>query len=129
MQSLLPDDVPLDVTLFALGALKLSDIISQVASFYRMPVSAITDRSARGRGETGISFARHMVFYLARTMTRLSHQQIGIGAGGFDLSTVNYGHDRLAKLRERREIVRDDIDILRLRVIDAALKRCELSCH
>lgn len=123
LQSLLPDDVSPDLV-FAISPPTLAEILAQVSSFYAVPAPLIM-RHCRHRD---ICFARHVACYLARTMTRLSHQQIGNRLGGFDIATVYYGHIRLMQLREQNEIVRDDLDILHRRVVDVVLARCA-TCH
>jgi chromosomal replication initiation ATPase DnaA len=125
LQSLLPGDVSPEL-IFAVQPLRLADILDQVSAFYAIPIAQITDRHIRGEG---ISLARHVACYLARTMTRFSHWQIATHLGGFDMTISTHGFKRLSRLRTENEIIRDDLDVLRLRLINAALLRCEASCH
>jgi len=126
LQSLLPDDLSPDLV-FAISPPTLAEILAQVSAFYAVPTPLIIKHYRHCR-HRDISFARHVVCYLARTMTRLSHQQIGTRLGGFDIATVYYGHIRLTQLRAHNEIVRDDLDILHRRVMDVVLTRCA-TCH
>jgi chromosomal replication initiation ATPase DnaA len=123
LQSLLPDDVSPDLV-FAISPPTLTEILAQVSAFYAVPTSLIIKHCRA----PDICFARHVTCYLARTMTRLSHQQIGNRLGGFDITLSHYGHARVMQLREQDEIVRDDLDILHRRVMDAVLTRCA-TCH
>lgn len=113
-----PDDAPPDLIL---ATPTVGEIILTVADFYGV---SIDDIRATGQ-RPPIAFARHVICYFARTMTRASNGQIAQRLGGFNNTLPFYGLDRIRRLREQTEIIRDDLDILRMRIVDRAMRRSE----
>lgn len=126
LRSLLPDDVSPDLV-FAITPPTITEILYAVADYYGIKVHIIRDRAIRGHS---ICWARHVVCYFARSMTRCSHKQIATRLGGWDLTISHYGRERVIRTSKINELARDDLDILRLRITDTVLNRCEgVTCH
>lgn len=96
---------------------KLSEIIEVVCDYYGLTETQIT-------GPTKF-FARPrmVVYFLARKLTNLSMPQIGRHLGDRDHSTVQKGAQRIAKLLKVDEVLRDDIDLLELKITEKVLNR------
>lgn len=96
---------------------KMSEIIEVVCDYYGLTAAQITSpRKSDAR-------PRMIVYFLARKLTTLSMPQIGRQLGDRDHSTVQKGAQRIAKLSKVDEILRDDIDLLELKVAEKVLNR------
>ncbi|MFN2189000.1 MAG: chromosomal replication initiator protein DnaA [Candidatus Promineifilaceae bacterium] len=80
-------------------------VINTVANYYRITVDSLRSNS---RSRT-IAFPRQMAMYLVRTETELSYPQIGERLGKRDHTTVLYGYEKIAELRETDANIRRDI--------------------
>lgn len=96
------------------------DILLSVAEFYGIKPEVIRNRGVRG---IGISWARHVTAYLARQLTDKSHKQIMTAMGGFDHTISRHAEIKIAACMAENEIVRDDIDVLRIKIMDRLMKR------
>ena len=91
----------------------VSDILKEIQSFYRVRAKELISSSKVRR----LVLARHVGMFLARELTRLSLEEIGMHFGGRDHTTVLYGLDRVAKLIRENSEVSADIDVLRNRLL------------
>ena len=89
-------------------------IQAAVSNFYNISRREI--RSGRRAPES--VHARHMAFYLCKTMTEMSLPQIGIALGGRDHTTVLHGFRRIASLMETDARTKDEVDLLTMRITD-----------
>jgi chromosomal replication initiation ATPase DnaA len=90
----------------------LREIIEAVADFYR--IEAVEIRSP-SRAHT-VTIPRMIVYYLARRLTRMSLQDIANRLGRRDHGTIINGVERITRKLHRDDLLRDDIDILRMRI-------------
>lgn len=102
---------------------KLSEIIEVVCDYYGLTKTQVTGPNK--------SFAhrRMVIYFLARKLTRLSMPQIGRHLGDRDHSTIQKGAQRIAKLSKADEVLRDDLDVLELRIAEKVLNREVLNGH
>lgn len=96
------------------------DILLTVCEFYGIDPAMVRNRGMRG---IGISWARHVTAYLARQLTDKSHRQIMMAMGGFDHTISRHSEIKIATHCAENEIVRDDIDVLRIKIMDRLMKR------
>jgi chromosomal replication initiator protein len=85
--------------------LTVKEVISAVASFYRLDVETLINP---GRSKE-VAFARHMAMYLAREETGASLPQIGEALGGRDHTTVMYGWEKIAQQIEQNDRTRREM--------------------
>lgn len=102
---------------------KLSEIIEVVCDYYGLTKNQVTGPHK--------SFAnrRLVVYFLARKLTRLTLPQIGRHLGDRDHSTILKGALRVAKLSKVDEVLRDDLDVLELRIAEKVLNRESLGVN
>ena len=87
-------------------------IIEEVAEFYEVhPLAIVGQRRTRGAIRP-----RHIAMYLAREMTTRSFPQIAVIFGDRDHTTIHHGHRNICHAREADDRLRDEIDVLRLRI-------------
>lgn len=81
--------------------IKPTDIISQVAKYFRLTFDNIVGKSRTKQ----VSQARQVAMYLAREMTSMSLKDIGDVFGGRDHSTVLHACNRISdEMQEKQEI-------------------------
>jgi chromosomal replication initiation ATPase DnaA len=95
------------------------EIKQVVCEFYDIEPHEITGGDRR----PFITFARHVFCYFARHYTRNSLRQIGMRVGYVDHSTTYYGIRRIEGYAVTRQLVRDDLDLIRLRICEKLLLR------
>lgn len=83
-----------------------------VADFYRLP--AATMQSPKRSG--AFVYARQVAMYLVRNFTTLSTTEIGRRFGGRDHTTVMHGLRRIERLLAMDERLRDEIQLLTMRI-------------
>ena len=121
---LLPDCPSIDLVLIACPP-DTADIIRLSAEYYG--VDRDTMRNSRKR-KGKYSRARQVACYLSRSLCK-PHEAIA-RAFGFDHSSVYAASKRIEALLPQDEHLRDDIDILRLRMHDLAWSRIRvMTCH
>ena len=126
LSSLLPDDLSPEFVL-EISPPKIPDILHAVADYYGIAPETLCNMKLRS---DLLCWARHVMYYLARTMTRRTLMQISMASSHCDFTVVSYGAARVAREIQINEIARDDIDILRLRVAYRVMDRCEgKTCH
>jgi chromosomal replication initiation ATPase DnaA len=97
----------------------MREIIGAVAEFYDLSPELI--KSSRRANE--VTWARHVICYLARVMTRLSLQSIASRVGRQDHSTIFSAVNRIRRKIVTDDILRDDIDVLRYRIAEKVFHR------
>jgi chromosomal replication initiation ATPase DnaA len=121
---LLPDNPSIDLVLIACPP-DAADIIRLSAEYYGIDRDTMRD-SRKRKGKS--SRARQVACYLSRSL-RKPHESIA-RAFGFDHSSVYAAAKRVEALLPQDEHLRDDIDILRLRMHDLAWSRIRvMTCH
>lgn len=121
---LLPDDPSIELVLIAHPP-SISDILNLSAHYYGFDVGLMCNRSRRGGP---LSRARHVAFYLCRTL-RKPLKRIGYRFG-FDHSSCYFGANKIAREIISNETLRDDVDILRMRMHDLVWRRVRgMTCH
>jgi chromosomal replication initiator protein len=78
-----------------------------------------------GTRATEVVFARQMLCYLAYKYTLHSLPVIGRRLGYRDHSTVHHAIRKIERLAVTTPLVRDDIDVLRLRIAEKVLQRAK----
>lgn len=119
-----PDDAEVIDRLFAylkVARPTTTEIKEVVMDFYMVEPDEIEMRKHRCR-LPAYSFARHMYCYLCRRYTRASVITIARRIG-FDHSCVSYGVQKIAGLVQSRPIVRDDVDLLNLKLAEKIMRR------
>lgn len=148
LRSLLPDDLSPSV-IVAISPPSIGDLIEIVADHYSVDQGAICDRTKRSARRdpnsqrakrnqcksrfdpamVRLSLARHVICHFARAMTGYSHKRITLRLGGFNHTLSSKSGAAIAGRATRDELLRDDLDILRLRILDRLLIRCEGTWH
>jgi chromosomal replication initiation ATPase DnaA len=98
---------------------KLSEIIESVCDYYNVTVIQITG-AQRARH---ITIARMVTYFLARKLTGMSLSQVGKLLGDRDHTTIWHGAQRVQILSKVDEVLRDDLDVLELRISEKVLNR------
>jgi chromosomal replication initiation ATPase DnaA len=124
LNSLLPDDLSPSLVL-AITPPNISDILRTVARFYGVKPEAALYAGTGEHGPRLCSHVRQVTCCLARRMTRASHQKIANALGYRNHTTVHYNALLIEGRAQRHELLRDDLDILRRRITDHVLDRCE----
>ncbi|MET3995006.1 chromosomal replication initiation ATPase DnaA [Bradyrhizobium sp. S3.9.2] len=97
----------------------LSEIKDVVCDFYCVSVDEVEGR----RRFVTVVFTRQIFCFFARKYSKASLRMIGMRAGGLDHTTVHHAIRRIEHLALVRPLVRDDLDLLRLRIADKIMKR------
>lgn len=104
---------------------RLAEIIRAVSTFYRMPKAVLVGQSRTNK----VSLPRQVIYYLA-SMEGVSTHQIGKAIGGRDHSTILHGIRKIEAQLETDNILRDDIDVLKIAIAEnAALARTSSCWH
>ena len=98
---------------------RFAEIVETVSQFYAVSLVALTSP----RRSMVITRPRQIVYYLARKLTGLSLPQIGYRLGKRDHATVRHGIEKITKEMKRDELLRDDIDLLELKIAEKVLNR------
>lgn len=101
------------------GRPTLQEIMEVVCEFYAVTPHEV--KSARRLHD--YVHPRLVIYYLARKLTRMSMQNIGSRIGGRDHTTIISGFLRISKIIRKNEVVRDDVDELRVRIAEKVLRR------
>jgi chromosomal replication initiator protein len=97
------------------GALTLDTILEVVQEYYSLKPKELLSRSK----VRYIAQARQLAMYLARELTALSLEQIGVRFGGRDHSTVVHAQKRIRKLASPGTQLHSDLCLLRARLAEA----------
>lgn len=97
----------------------LAEIRMSVCEFYAIEPNDLMGRNRRRE----ISIARQIFYFLAYKYTHLTMPQIGRKFGHCDHTTVAHGIHQIEKYVVTRPLVRDDLDLLRLRICEKMLLR------
>ena len=109
----------------------LLEIIQTVSEFYKIPLRTVRSRACRKMAiHFDVSWVRHVAAYLCRMLTTHSHRQIMNALGGFDHTISRYAERKIAQCVIHDERVRDEVEILRLKIAEVVLKRVgSIECH
>jgi chromosomal replication initiation ATPase DnaA len=102
----------------------LAEIVECVCEFYDLMGGEIR----AGTRAREVVFARQMFCYLAYRYTRHTLPVIASRVGYRDHSTAHHGVRTIEKSRLTMPLVRDDIDVLRLRIAEKILQRGGGTC-
>lgn len=91
---------------------KVSEIIRAVCDFYNITKANITSNSRTIK----FTLPRQVAYFLSRELTRLSLPEIGRRMGGRDHTSVLHGFRKIEGLLKTDEILRDDLDVLRIKI-------------
>lgn len=98
---------------------KFSEIMDVVCSYYDVtPIHVVGPLKY-----AAFSRPRMIVYYLARKLTKMSLPQIARAMGDRDHTTILYGAKRIHLLSKVDEVLRDDLDVLELRIAEKVLNR------
>jgi nitric oxide reductase activation protein len=97
---------------FDSGRITVHRVVEIVAKFFGLSVN---DMRSHVRSRQ-LVYARHIAMYLAREMTPKSLPIIGRELGGRDHTTVMHGHQKIRRLIATDEVLRRDVETLRLKV-------------
>lgn len=98
---------------------RLSEITEAVCAHYSISEIEITSQ----RKKLVTTRPRMIAYYLARKLTGLSLPQIGAKLGGRDHTSVLNGANKIAKEIQSDELLRDDCDLLELKIAEKVLNR------
>jgi chromosomal replication initiation ATPase DnaA len=121
-RSMVPEDAEAIARLFEYlktAMPTMAEIKSVVCEFYRVSSDEIEGDSRI----VDVVFARHVFCFLANRYCRVSLNQIGRRCGHVDHSTVHHAIRRIERFAVSRPLVRDDLDLLRLRICEKLLLR------
>lgn len=119
LQSLIPDDPSPDFVLSAIPPTGW-EILQIVCAYYRVDPAAF--RASKSRNPK-FCLIRHVVCYFIRKLTHLSLSQAAHVIGYRDFSVVKHGEMRITARAWRDEIMRDDLDVMQLRLLQTVLAR------
>lgn len=91
-----------------------SEILRTVSAFYN--ISTIAIRS--GQQTKGMCRVRHIAMYLMRELTFLSFTQIGRAFNNRHHTTVLSGANKIERLAETDERLRDELDLLKIKIAE-----------
>ncbi|GAA3015573.1 chromosomal replication initiator protein DnaA [Tetragenococcus solitarius] len=89
----------------SLSQLTVEQIQEEVADYYHLKVSDITGK----KRTKGIVVPRQIAMYLCRELTDYSLPKIGADFGGKDHTTVIHAYEKIQKLIEEDEKIRNDV--------------------
>lgn len=119
LQSLIPDDPSPNFVLAVIPPTGL-EILDTVCAYYKIDPAVLRGSKSRNPKFCHI---RHVVCYLIRKMTRLSLHQAARVIGYRDFSVVKHGEMRITARAWCDELMRDDLDVMRLRLLETVLAR------
>lgn len=97
----------------------MNDIGDEVCHFYEVTKVEFVSH----RRDWPTVKARQVAMFLARQMTPFSYPRVAKWLGGRDHTTVIHGARKIAKLEKENQRMRDELDILRLRINDRLQRR------
>jgi chromosomal replication initiation ATPase DnaA len=98
---------------------QLGEILEAVCAFYEVSEGELIGT----QHDREIAFARQMFCYLANRYTKRTLVQIARRVHYCDHTMAHYGVRRIGKMAQTLPLVRDDIDVLRLRIAEKVLSR------
>jgi chromosomal replication initiator protein len=90
----------------------IETILRTVADHYGVKASEITGK----RRHKSISLPRQVCMYLARRLTDYSLVEIGGQFGGRDHTTVLYANEKIARLLQTNQRLKEDLDVIMRRI-------------
>ena len=97
----------------------VQDILDCVCAFYKVRESEVLSE----RRSKDMVIPRQIVMLLAKEMTIYSYPKIGRALGTRDHTTVIHGYKRLRERAARDERLRDEIDLIRIKVSELLAAR------
>jgi chromosomal replication initiator protein len=94
------------------GAITVDSILTVLQEYYGVKAKELLSSSKM----RSLSYPRQIGMYLARELTPLSLEQIGLRFGGRDHTTVLYAQKRIDKLLKRSVQTRTDLQVLKSRI-------------
>lgn len=88
-------------------------IIKIVSEHFGITVSELISKK---KGQD-IVYPRHLCMYLCRNLTDVAFSVIGKKLGNRDHTTIMYGHDKIQKEMETNENIKNDVEILKKKII------------
>lgn len=101
-----------------IGQPSIKAIQLAVCQFYEIPIRSMLSL----RRDAVVIQARHVAMYLSRELTDRSFPEIGRLFGGKDHSTIVHAYNKVKADLQKSEPLRDDLDVLRLRIHDMMLE-------
>lgn len=96
----------------------LSEIIAAVSEFYKVSRLKLVGEQRHRK----VVLPRQVIYYLARE-DGFSNRQIGHALGDRDHTSVIWGANKIAETIKTDEILRDDIDVLRVNLTEKVTQR------
>jgi len=93
-------------------AIRIEDIVREVADMFSIKVSALHSR----KRTKSIAFPRQLCMYLARELASLSYDEIGAYIGGRDHTTVMYAVEKIRDLLAKDRDLRNRVDKIKERL-------------
>lgn len=98
---------------------KFSEILETVCAYYDVtPIHVMGPLKY-----VEFSRPRMIIYFLARKLTKMTLPQIGRIIGDRDHTTILYGAKRISKLAKNDDRLRDDLNILELKIAERSLNR------
>ena len=94
------------------GTVTVAEIIRAVQEYYHLKVRELLARSKA----RSLVLPRQVGMFLARELTQLSLEEIGVHFGGRDHTTVLYAAERITKLKTQNPQIRADLQLLKKRI-------------
>jgi chromosomal replication initiator protein len=94
------------------GGVTIAQILQAVQDFFGLKARELLSRSK----VRGLVYARQIGMFLARELTPLSLEEIGMHFGGRDHTTVLYALERVDAMLQARPQVRSEIQLLKSRI-------------
>lgn len=91
---------------------RLSEVLEAVCQFYKVTRTNIVGPSRIPK----YLMPRQIACYLGREMTKLSLPEIGRKLGDRDHTTILHGVNKIEKQLQADEILKDDIDVLKIKI-------------
>ncbi len=98
---------------------KFGEIISCVCEYYKITRHDLL--SARRTQE--LSLPRQIICFLGRDLTGMSFPQMGRRLGGRDHTTALHGANQIRTQLETDEVLKDDIDVLKMKIGAKVMER------
>ncbi|MBU1132497.1 chromosomal replication initiator protein DnaA [Patescibacteria group bacterium] len=94
------------------GAVSVRQLIETVCEFYELEMEEMMGKSRQKR----LAFPRQIIMYLLREEIHASYPMIGHELGGRDHTTAMHAHEKIARVIEEDEKVRQEINLIKQKV-------------
>jgi chromosomal replication initiation ATPase DnaA len=103
----------------------LSEIMEEAAAYYQISAADLVYHPTTRNANLQSTHVRRVVCFLARELTRQSHEVIAERVGYWSHTAVFQSHRSIARRAKHEAVVKDDLDILTRRLLDRVILRCE----